>query len=238
VEYLALHPATIRRVIGKLATRFVSDQPSAALISRLTAVYLENDTSIGPVLRALFTTAEFSQSTGQKWARPQDLLATVFAAGRPTYHAPADATDLWAPLGTYQWLLDRLGHTPLAHPTPDGPKDVASAWNHAAGVLGQWNVAEAVSGHWDETLPSKPWATVLGLTTTMTYLAVAERMFLRLTGYTPAPADRDAVAAFLYDTSLAAGVPGATVKIGADELRWNVDEAVRLVMASPYMAIR
>ncbi len=41
LEYLAHHPATARRIAQKLAVKFVRDQPSAGLVSRLAKVYLE-----------------------------------------------------------------------------------------------------------------------------------------------------------------------------------------------------
>ncbi len=53
IGYLAHHPLTARRIATKLVLKFVRDDVSAALVDRLAQVYLQNDTAIVPVLRAL-----------------------------------------------------------------------------------------------------------------------------------------------------------------------------------------
>lgn len=237
LRQLAVHPATVRRVVTKLAVRFVGDNPPSSLIDRLTSTYLANDTAIAPVMRTLLQSQEFRTSTGRRWARPQELLASMHAAARPTYVAPT-RKDLWAPLGTYCWKLEMMGHTPLSHSTPDGPPDAGSAWCHPGALLEQWNAASAAAGHWDDTLKSVPWATRFGITTTTTYHQAVDKIVIGLTGYTPSRADRDALAAFFYDHSLNSGVPATTSKIGPDQLKWILPEVVRMVMASPYMALR
>lgn len=55
LTYLSRHPATAERIAEKLAVRFVSDRPPAALVDRLARVYLDHETAIVPVLRALFS---------------------------------------------------------------------------------------------------------------------------------------------------------------------------------------
>ncbi len=62
LDYLAGHESTARRVCRKLAVKFVSDNPSDALVDRLAEVYLANDTEIKPVLRALIASSEFKNS--------------------------------------------------------------------------------------------------------------------------------------------------------------------------------
>ena len=69
-SYLAKHPSTAQHLATKLATRFVSDTPPASLINTLASVYLANNTAIVPVLKALFASAEFAASIGQKTRRP------------------------------------------------------------------------------------------------------------------------------------------------------------------------
>lgn len=237
VEALAIHPATVDRVVRRLAVRFVSDAPPASLITKLANAYRSGGTRIAPVMRTLLLSPEFAASTGRKYARPQELLASAFAAGRPRYTAPKD-TSPWAPMSTYLWLLDTLGHLPLDHPDPSGYKDSAAQWRNPGAMLARWNAAEAVAGRWDATLPTRPWAGVLGLSTRLTYAQAAHRIVSGLSGFAPAPADRDALAAFFADTSGRRGTPPATARVSADALRWNVDETVRLALASPYMSLR
>ena len=237
IEKLAVHPATVRRVVTRIAQRFVSDTPPASLISRLSSTYLASRTSIAPVLRVLFNSREFAASTGQKWARPQEYLASAYAAGSPRYVAPKD-TSTWSPLGTYVWLLETLGHVPMEHPDPDGPKDTASAWLNPGALLARWNAADAIAGHWGDTLVLQPWPTVFGITPTMTYEEVATRLFTQLTGYVPADADRDAIAAFLAGPDEPGVAPPAGTPISEAALTWYIPQATRLVLASPYMSLR
>lgn len=181
VERLAVHPATVRRVVTRLARRFVADTPPASLVTRLSRTYVSAGTRIAPVMRALLLSPEFAASTGQKWARPQELLASAVASAAPRYVPPKD-TAPWAPLSGYIWLLETLGHVPLDHPDPEGPTDVASEWLNPGALLARWNAAEAIAGHWDETLALRPWATVTGLSTRLTYAQAATQMITRLTG--------------------------------------------------------
>lgn len=236
VEKLAVHPATVKRIVTRMAQRFVSDTPPASLISRLSSAYLANRTAIAPVLRVLFNSAEFAASTGAKWARPQEFVAAAYAAAAPSYVPPSDPSP-WAPLSTYASMLDRLGHLPLEHPDPDGPKDTASAWLNPGSMLARWNASEAIAEGWDKSLALTPWVSVFGLNTSMTYADAATRMFTQLTGYTPMPADRDALATFLADPGGTA-VPPATERMSEAAVKWHIPEATRLVMASPYMSLR
>lgn len=237
IEKLAVHPATVRRVVTRIAQRFVSDTPPASLVARLSTAYLAGRTSIAGVLRVLFGSREFAQSTGQKWARPQEYLAAAYAAGGPRYLAPKEP-GAWAPLGTYLWLLETLGHVPMDHPDADGPKDVAAAWLNPGALLARWNAAEAVAGHWGDTIEMRPWPAVFGLTSSMTYAEVATRLFTQLTGYVPADADRDAIAAFLAAPEGSGAVPPGGTRISEGALKWHIPEATRLVLASPYMSLR
>ena len=66
ISYLAHHPMTARRIATKLVWKFVRDDAPAALVDRLAQVYLDNDTAMVPVLRALIESPEFNASTGTK----------------------------------------------------------------------------------------------------------------------------------------------------------------------------
>ena len=48
LKHLAHHPATARNLCSKLATYFVSDNPSAGLVDTLAQVYPSSGTSITP----------------------------------------------------------------------------------------------------------------------------------------------------------------------------------------------
>ncbi len=236
-DHLATRPATVRRIVGRMARRFVADEPPSSLLDRLASAYVAGGTAIAPVLRALFTSREFATSVGAKWRRPQELMATLVAAGRPTYVPPSD-TGEWAKLGTYIWLLETLGHVPLDHPDPDGPSDLAGSWLHPGALLARWNAAEGVAGRWDKTLAMSPWRDVFSISTSLTYAQAADRIVHQLCGIHPSAADRDTLARFLARPTGGPDTPAPTAQVSEDALRWHLDQTVRLAMASPYLGIR
>ena len=82
LRYLAHHPATARRIAAKLALPFVSDEPSAELVSALARSYRLSGTDISATLRTLAAHPELLASAGKKLRNPiEDFLATVRALG-------------------------------------------------------------------------------------------------------------------------------------------------------------
>lgn len=141
--HLARHPATARNVAERIARRFVSDEPSAALVDDLASVYLAHDTAITPVLAATLGSDEFRRSSGAKYRRPFEFMAATFRA----LGADLDAKSLAEDRHLDQ-LLDRLGHRPFSWEAPDGYPDVATAWRSPNDVVGRWSLASlAAAGH-------------------------------------------------------------------------------------------
>ena len=65
ITALATHPETARRLATKLYTFFVSETiaPDPAFINDLATVYLQNGTSIKPVLQRLFSSSQFQRAS-------------------------------------------------------------------------------------------------------------------------------------------------------------------------------
>ncbi|HYH34444.1 MAG TPA: DUF1800 domain-containing protein, partial [Nocardioides sp.] len=126
LRHLAHHPATAERVARKLAVRFVSDDPSPALVARLAATYLRHDTAIKPVLRALVSSPEFLASDGQKVRDPgEDVVAAYRALGVRMRRPASDRSAANAVL----WQAGRIGTLPMAWPRPDGQPLASRAWS-------------------------------------------------------------------------------------------------------------
>jgi hypothetical protein len=119
LDHLALHPATARRIATKLCVRFVADEPPAALVTRLAKVYLDHKTAIAPVLRALFTSAEFAARSGR---RP----GPVRGRRRHGPHARLRAREAGHGHQALYWLIQSAGQAPMAWAPPNGYPDVAS----------------------------------------------------------------------------------------------------------------
>jgi len=134
VRYLATHPSTAKYIARKMAIRFVCDNPPGDLVQRLAQAYLQNGTSVVPMLKILFRSVEFWMGTGLKTRRPlENMVATARVLGT----APGADTDR-ALEGMYNTARN-LGQAPLTWPTPDGFADVAGAWQSTASMLGLWN---------------------------------------------------------------------------------------------------
>jgi len=137
IRYLANHPATARTIANRLALRFVSDEPSDALVTHLAQVFRDSGTDIKTTLRALVAHPEFRASAGKKVRTPvEDLIATSkvleVAAARPAGGGAFAHCISYVHQGMmlYQW------------PRPDGPPDRNSAWSSATRVLGSFRM------HW------------------------------------------------------------------------------------------
>lgn len=227
VRHLAAHPATAARIARKLCVRFVSDDPPPTLVDRLARVYLANGTAVVPVLRALFTSPEFTASVGLKYRTPyEDVVATVRTLGiTPT---PTGTSALEALV----WSLGELGHAPLGWHPPDGYPDVAAAWAGSGTVLGRWNLHLALLQGWwtdglayapslvDRLLPGPRPATRADLVT-----ALAARL---LPGLVLPAAHRDALVAFL----------GGASPVRPDDVDWQFPLLVALLLDSPHWSTR
>jgi hypothetical protein len=145
LEYLAHHPATARRIAWKLAMKFVSDTPSAALVSHLSKVYRKNDTEIAPVLRALVASREFQRAAGKKVRDPgEDIVATYRALGIHMDQPHADDSGVNALL----WQAGSIGIYPLAWPRTDGQPIDNVSWSSPGRLMASMNVHYTVSNGW------------------------------------------------------------------------------------------
>jgi hypothetical protein len=130
LRYLAHHPSTARFVCRKLAVRFVSDNPSDALVTALAKVFLDNGTQIKPVLRAIFHHSEFASAKGKTLRTPmEDCVGLLRATGLSVSPAkPIGMTDRSAFL-SLAWAPGIAGQPILGWSRPNGWPDVASAWD-------------------------------------------------------------------------------------------------------------
>lgn len=156
LDYLARHPATARRVARLLAVRFVSDNPPAALITKLAKVYRANDTAIKPVLKALFESKAFAASVDRKVRTPEeDVVATYRALG---YRIKATIADDSA-ARSIVWQAADVGLAPFTWPRPDGRPDRADAWTSTSRMLASFDLHYTMSGGW---WPSKGFSRIEG----------------------------------------------------------------------------
>jgi uncharacterized protein (DUF1800 family) len=131
IHRLATHPATASFVSGKLARRFVSDEPPAALVARVAKTFERTDGDIRQVLETLFESPEFWEARQAKVTTPFEfVVSAVRAAGADV----SDARDLLRRIG-------EMGMPLYLQQPPTGYKDTADAWVSTNGLLARLNFA-------------------------------------------------------------------------------------------------
>ncbi len=143
LTHLARHPETARRVARRLVVRFVSDDPPAALVTDLAAVFLASGTDIRATLRALVKHPAFLASAGAKVRTPvEDAVATWRVLGvQPSKPSGAES---FAHAALIQ--ASSIGQRPFDWPRPDGFPDHAEAWTGVSRVLNSFDVHKNVAG--------------------------------------------------------------------------------------------
>jgi uncharacterized protein (DUF1800 family) len=133
LDLLATHPSTARFIATKLARRFVSDTPPAALVDRAAKRFRDTDGDLREVTRAILTSPEFA-SPDVYAAKVKSPFEFVASALRATGTDPADAKPL-----VHQ--LQQMGMPLYMCQPPTGYKDTADAWVNTGALVNRINFA-------------------------------------------------------------------------------------------------
>jgi hypothetical protein len=158
----------------------------------------------------------------------EDVVATIRILGIKPDESGTDG------LQALYWILEGLGHAPMAWTQPNGYPDVATAWKSAGGTLNSWNRHVSLAAHWwPDTLQLPPLQdTVLPHPLPATYGPLVDAVANKLVFRKLATTHRDAVLTFLgktADSPLAKGDAAVT---------WRLPYLVALILDSPYHGIR
>jgi uncharacterized protein (DUF1800 family) len=139
LDLLARDPHTARRIARKLAERFVSDDPPAALVDRLAHTFTSSDGDIREMLADLFRSPEFwDRSTRRaKLKTPLELVVSAVRAGA------ADVQDA----GSLASVLGKMGMPLYGMPTPNGWSWTAEAWGGPGALLERLAFARALAAN-------------------------------------------------------------------------------------------
>ncbi len=133
LHLLARNPQTAHFVSQKLAMRFVSDDPPAALVDRMTHAFLKKDGDIREVLRTMFKSPEFWSPEAYR-AKVKTPLEFVVSAVRASGAEVEDARSL---VGT----LNNMGMMPYGMMPPTGYSMKADVWVNSSALLARMNFA-------------------------------------------------------------------------------------------------
>ncbi|HEY0407690.1 MAG TPA: DUF1800 domain-containing protein, partial [Pyrinomonadaceae bacterium] len=139
LDILAHQPATAKFIATKLARRFVSDNPSPALVERVATAFTKSDGDIRETLRAIFTSPEFNSTEAYraKIKRPFELaISAIRTLGGETNGATA----------IHQWIA-KMGQPLYGYQTPNGYSDMAENWVNTGSLLERLNFGLALASN-------------------------------------------------------------------------------------------
>jgi uncharacterized protein (DUF1800 family) len=139
LHLLATHPSTAHFIAQKLARRFVSDEPPAALVDRAAEAFRRTDGDIREVLRTIVTSPEM-RAPEARAAKVKTPFELVVSALRASGAHISDARGL----GRY---LEGMGMPLYLQQPPTGYKDTAAAWVSTSGLLARLNFALDLAGN-------------------------------------------------------------------------------------------
>lgn len=153
VSYLALRPETAKAFSKRMARRFVSDTPSAAILKSMAATYSRTKGHIPSVFKTMVKHKDFAAAGATKVKRPMEHLGSTvrslnlqLASVVPQAN-PAEPNQYFkgSPLVPIAKLLETQGHLPFAWPFPDGFPDKAETWTTLSSQVQRWNLVTKVS---------------------------------------------------------------------------------------------
>lgn len=139
IDILVKSPATAKFIARKLAVKFVSDNPSDALVGRVAAAFQKSEGDIKITLRALFNDPEFfaPENYRVKIKTPFEVaVSSIRALGADTNSSPALIA-----------LINKMGEVPYGYQAPTGYPDTAEDWVNTGALLERLNFAVAFSSN-------------------------------------------------------------------------------------------
>jgi len=139
IDILVNSPRTAKFIARKLAVKFVSDNPSQALVDRVADAFHRSSGDIKTTLKALFTDKEFfaPENYRAKIKTPFELaISSIRALGADTNGSPA-----------FLAMLNKLGEVPYGYQAPTGYPDTAEDWVNTGALLERLNYAVAVASN-------------------------------------------------------------------------------------------
>ena len=133
IDLLARHPMTAKFIAGKLARRFVADEPSPSVVNQVADTFRRTDGDIRAVLHAIIDSPEFYSSDvyQTKVKKPIEFVASALRATQAE-------TTITPQLLRY---LARMGEPLFLAQPPTGFPDSGSSWVSPDMLLTRMNFA-------------------------------------------------------------------------------------------------
>lgn len=137
LDILVSNPATAKFIAKKLAVKFVSDNPSDGLVSRVAKAFSDSKGDIKTALRALFSDPEFfaPENYHAKIKTPFELMVSALRA------LDVKTEGSRALIG----MLRQMGEPLYGYQAPTGYPDTAADWVNTGALLERMNFAVALA---------------------------------------------------------------------------------------------
>jgi len=137
LDILAKHPSTAQFISRKLAIRFVSDEPSAALVDRMAKVFTKSGGDIREVMAAMLESPEFwsEKNYHSKLKSPLELVASAVRA----LAADVESAD------TLAKRVAEAGQPLYRKQEPTGYSNSSEEWVSTAALLARMNFGVALA---------------------------------------------------------------------------------------------
>ncbi|TDW96218.1 DUF1800 domain-containing protein [Dinghuibacter silviterrae] len=137
LDILAHHPSTAHFLCKELATRFVCDTPSEALVDRMAKTFLAKNGDIRQVLLTMVSSPEFwgPDAVREKIKSPFELAISSIRS----LHATVDQ-----PFQVYNWV-SRMGERLYSYQAPTGFPDRGQYWINTGSLLNRMNFGLAIA---------------------------------------------------------------------------------------------
>lgn len=137
LDIVAAHPSTALFIATKLARRFVSDDPPAALVERAAVTFRRTDGDIRETVRTIVTAPEFFAADAYR-AKVKSPFELVVSALRAINAAPDTS-------GRTARLIAALGQPLYLHQAPNGYPETGEPWINTGTILNRINFAMALA---------------------------------------------------------------------------------------------
>lgn len=139
LDMLAHHPSTAKFISKKLAVRFVKDDPSPALVDRMSKVFLAKDGNIRDVMIAMVTAPEFwnKEALREKTKSPFELAISSVR----TLNA-----SISQPYQLFVWI-NKMGQKMYYYQAPTGFPDNGKYWINTGSLLNRMNFGLALASN-------------------------------------------------------------------------------------------
>lgn len=137
LNMLAHHPSTAKFICHKIAVRFVSDEPPAALVDKMVKTFEDKNGDIRQVLITMVTAPEFwsADALREKTKSPFELAIGAVRSLHAT---------IYQPMQLYNWV-SRMGERKYYYQAPTGFPDKGAYWINTGSLLSRMNFGLALA---------------------------------------------------------------------------------------------